>query len=85
MEPPLHRGLTGRARDTEKVNSYQSFRQPFVEQRHDRAAEADHIAIAHDAEGHPMSARHFVRRHEQFVGGALSGAVQVDGLCGLIG
>ena len=55
------------------------------EKRHDRAARANHVAVAHDGEARPVPAGEVVCRDKQLVGHELRGAVQVDRVGRLVG
>ena len=57
----------------------------LAEERHDRAARADHVAVAHDGEAGPVAARDVVGGDEQLVGDELGRAVEVDRVGRLVG
>lgn len=58
---------------------------PFLEEGHDRAARAHHVAVAHHRKTGWILAGDVVGGDEQFVGGQLGGAIQVDGVGSLVG
>ena len=57
----------------------------LLEERHDAAARAEHIAIAHHREAGAVGAGQVVGGDENLVRGQLGGAVEVDRVGGLVG
>ena len=57
----------------------------LLEERHHRAARADHVAVAHHGEARAVPAGDVVGGDEQLVGGQLGGAVEIDRVGRLVG
>ena len=62
-----------------------AFRQQLVEQRHDRAAGADHIAVAHDAKGRAMPPAMLFAATNSLSEASLVAPYRLIGLRGLVG